>query len=253
MHCDDFRILLHGDLDGELDTAEAARLGEHLAVCEACRRVRDRQSTLRAAVRKHAAGQFPMPGRFPIRILAALPAERPAPERPRFPGRWFEFGAALAGVAVLACSLTYFLLVPGQEERFADEAIAGHSRSLLEGHLTDIASSEPATVRDWFRDKLDFAPPVKDVSAQGFSLVGGRLDYLYDRKLAAVVYRRGPTAINLFIWPAETTPETVPQQLLDEGLSIALWAEAGINYCSISKLDQKELAEFVRAYRSGAG
>ncbi|MBK8896521.1 MAG: zf-HC2 domain-containing protein [Candidatus Competibacteraceae bacterium] len=254
MHCDDFQILLHGDLDGELSSAEAAYLSGHLADCEACQRVRDRQLTLRAAVQKHAAGQFAMPKAFPIRILAALPAERAAPSLPLppFPRRWVAFGTALASVAALAAGLTYFLAAPGQDERFFDEAIAGHERSLLANHLTDIASADPATVLAWFRDKLDFVPPVKDVSAQGFNLVGGRLDFLYDRELAALVYRRDTALVNVFVWPAETLPKAVPQQFFDEGFSLVLWAEAGVNYCAVAKLNQTELAEFVRVYRSKA-
>ena len=250
MHCDAFRVLLHGDLDGELSPAETVRLGEHLATCEACRRVRKRQLTLRAALKKHAAGQFAMPKGFPIRVLAALPAERVTPSLLSFPRRWFAFGTALASVAVLAGGLTYFLVMSGQDERFFDEAIAGHTRSLLADHLTDIASSDPTTVRAWFQDKLNFVPPIKDISTQGFTLVGGRLEYLYDRELAAIVYQRGATAINMFVWPAETLPKAVPQQFLDEGFSLELWAEAGINYCVVGKLDKTELAEFVRAYRN---
>ncbi|MBL8250317.1 MAG: anti-sigma factor [Candidatus Competibacter sp.] len=252
MHCDDYRVLLHGDLDGELPPAETARLGEHLAACEACRCVRDQQFALRASLKKHAAGQFAMPKGFPIRVLAALPVERSAPPLLRFPGRRLAFGAALASVAVLAGGLTYFLVAPGQDERLFDAAVAGHARSLLAGHLTDIASSDPATVRAWFRDKLDFVPPVKAISARGFNLVGGRLDYLYDRELAALIYRRDTTVINVFVWPAEAISKAVPQQFLDDGLSVMLWAEAGINHCAVAKLDKKELAEFVRAYRARA-
>ena len=252
MRCDDARILIHGDLDGELAPAEAVRLGRHLAECAVCRRVRDRQRALRAAVKKHAADRFPPPEALPARVLAALPAERAAPARRRLPWRWFELGAALAGTAALTWSLTYFLAVPGQDERFADEAVAGHSRSLLEDHLTDVRSSDPAIVRDWFRSRLDFVVSVKNLSDRGFALVGGRLDYLYDREVAAVVYRRGPAAINLFVWPAAVQGATL-RELSDEGLNIALWTEAGTHYCSIGKLDAKELAEFVRAYRAGAG
>ncbi len=252
MRCDDARILIHGDLDDELEAAEAVRLDQHLAGCEACRRVRDRQRALRAAVKKHAADRFPAPETLGARILAALPAEPVAPARRRFPWRWLEFGAALVGTAALACGLTYFLVVPGQDERFADEAVAGHSRSLLEDHLTDVRSSDPAMVRSWFRSRLDFAVSVKDLSDRGFALVGGRLDYLYDREVAAVVYRRGTAAINLFVWPAEAT-DAIPRNLSDEGFGIALWTEAGINHCAIGKLDARELAEFVEAYRAGAG
>jgi anti-sigma factor RsiW len=252
MHCNESRILMHGDLDNELGPAEATALGEHLAACGACRRRYDRQRVLSAAVKKHAAERFPVPEALHASILAALPAEKPAREVRRFSWPWFQFGAALAGAVVLTWSLTYFLLVPNQDEQFVDEAISGHLRSLLVAHLTDITSSDPTIVRDWFKGKLDFAAPVKELSKQNFTLVGGRLDYMYDHEAAAVIYRRGSVVINLFIWPAEDARDTAPRWLSDEGFSLVLWTEAGINFCSIAKLDEKELAEFANVYRAGA-
>ncbi|MBK8184499.1 MAG: hypothetical protein IPK63_17145 [Candidatus Competibacteraceae bacterium] len=94
--------------------------------------------------------------------------------------------------------MTYFFAASGLDEHFFDEAIAGHARALRANYLMDITSSDPATVWNWFQDKLDFAPLAKDISTQGFSLVSGRLDYLYDRELAALIYQRGPTAITVF-------------------------------------------------------
>ncbi|MDS4039725.1 MAG: zf-HC2 domain-containing protein [Candidatus Competibacter sp.] len=253
MHCNDSRILMHGYLDNELEPAEATALGEHLAACGECRCLYDRQRVLSAAVKKHAAERFQVPEALPARILAALPAEKPARGFQRFPWQWFKFGVALAGAVMLTWNLTYFLLVPSQDDRFADEAISGHLRSLLIDHLTDITSSDPMTVRDWFKGKLNFAPPIKQLSKQDFVLVGGRLDYMYGREVAAASYRRGSTVINLFIWPAEDTRDTAPRRLSDDGFSILLWTEAGFNFCSIAKLDEKGLAEFANVYRDEAG
>lgn len=252
MPCHDFQILIHGDLDHELEPAEAARLGEHLAACAACRRAYDRQRVLRAAVKKHAAERFLVPEALHARILAALPAETSTPRVRLFPWNGLGLGVSLASAVFLTWSLTYFLLVPSQEERFVDEAVSGHLRSFLVNHLTDIASSDPLAVREWLESKLNFSPPVKELSQQGFTLVGGRLDYMYDQEVAVVVYRHGQEVINLFIWPAAVVQETAPRRFSEEGFHILLWTDAGIHFCSITKLDEKALAELAKAYGAGA-
>lgn len=253
MQCDDSRILIHGYLDHELEPDEATTLGEHLAACDECRRLYDRQHVVSTAVKKHAAECFPVPETLAASIFAALPAEKPARGGQRSPWPWFSLGAALTGAVLLTWSLTYFLLVPSQDDQFADQAISSHLRSLLVDHLTDVASSDPTTVRGWFKGKLNFAPPIKDLSPLGFGLAGGRLDYMYSCEVAAVIYRRGSTVINLFIWPAENQQDAAPRRLSDEGFSIVLWTEAGFNFCSITKQDEQELMKFVTAYRQEAG
>jgi anti-sigma factor RsiW len=253
MHCNDSKILVHSYLDNELAPTEATVLSEHLAVCGECQRFYEQHRLLCTAVKKHAADRFPVPDDLCVRILAALPAEKPMLRFQLFPWHWLKFGVALVGAVVLTWSLTYFLLVPNQDERFVDEAISGHLRSFLVNHLTDIASSDPITVQEWLESKLNFSPPVKELSKQGFTLVGGRLDYMYDQEVAAIVYQRGQEVINLFLWPVEVAKDTMPRQFSDEGFSIMLWTEGGINFCSIAKLDEKTLAEFAKAYGVGAG
>lgn len=252
MHCKEAQILLHGYLDNVLASSEAAAFSEHLAACNDCRRVYDQQGMLRAALRKQAAGQVPAPEALRARVLTTLRADASARQVSPFPWHWLPLGAALTGTAILVWGLTYFLLAPSQDERFADEAIAGHLRSLLIDHLTDMNAPEPTTVQAWFTGKLDLAPPIKDLSTQGFTLVGGRLDYLYDRKVAAVIYRQGQTAINLFIWPAEAAKDTPLRPLSEDGFSILLWTDRGLNFCSISTLDEQALIAFAKAYGARA-
>lgn len=239
---------MHGYLDNELEPAEAAAVAEHLAVCSDCRHACHRQRALGSAVRAYAADRFSVPAGLRARILAALPGAEPAPSFRLFSGTWLKPGVALAGVAALTWSLTYFLVVPGPDERLADEAISGHLRSLLVNHLTDIDSSDPITVRAWFSARLNFVPPIRDLSGQGFALAGGRLDYLYDQEVAAVIYRRGPAVINLFIWPAETGRDSALRSLSDEGFSILLWTKESIHFCLISRLGEQALTELASAY-----
>jgi anti-sigma factor RsiW len=133
--------------------------------------------------------------------------------------------------------------------RVAQDVVVNHVRSLLADHLTDVASSDRHTVKPWFAGKLDFAPSVVDLSAEGFPLVGGRLDYLEHRPVAALVYGRRKHTINLFIWPSEHASGGAPQSTTNQGYQIAHWHEAGTTYWAISDLNSGELRQFVQLIR----
>lgn len=124
-----------------------------------------------------------------------------------------------------------------------DDAVAGHVRSLMAGHLTDVASSDQHTVKPWFTGKLDFAPDVKDFAPQGFALVGGRLDYLEGRTVAALVYRRNLHSINVFIWPSAKEGSGKLTVEKRRGYAIINRETAGLHYCLVSDLNEKELTE----------
>jgi anti-sigma factor RsiW len=121
--------------------------------------------------------------------------------------------------------------------------VAGHVRSLMAGHLMDVVSTDQHTVKPWFNGRLDFAPDVKDFAAQDFPLVGGRLDYLGDRPVAALVYRRNKHVINVFVWPAADTSEAPKETQNLRGFNIINRQANGLRYCLVSDLNEKELRD----------
>jgi anti-sigma factor RsiW len=143
------------------------------------------------------------------------------------------------------------LIIPaGTERRVEDDAVAGHIRSLQVEHLTDVRTSNQHLIKPWFNGKIDFSPPVPELSGQGFPLAGGRLDYVGGRTVAAIVYRRRLHTINLFVWPAGGASERTVQK---DGYAVAEWSSDGLRYVAVSDIAPTELATFKQAFVRAAG
>jgi anti-sigma factor RsiW len=244
VNCQEIKTLKHAYADGELDPVRAAEIERHLSDCPTCSQAYENLRALRSAL-KSADLHFKAPAQLKQRIRASLPNEaRSSSSKPFGWWQWLKWGMPGAGTALIAFLLATALIRPSADERMAQEVTASHLRSLMASHLTDVASSDQHTVKPWFAGKVDFAPPVKDLAAQGFPLVGGRLDYLQDRPVAALVYKRNQHLVNLFIWPATNSSSTRKKPAVRRGCNLIHWNESGMTFWAVSDLNAAELREF---------
>ncbi|MBR0694635.1 anti-sigma factor [Bradyrhizobium lablabi] len=240
MTCEEAEVLLHALIDGELDAGHAREVEAHIASCAHCAALaRDYREI------SQAMGQADLRYKAPLelrrRIEKALPQPQAAPSR-RAVLRGFALGSAVSAMA--ATGLVAIVLRNDDEQRIRSEVVSAHLRSLQAGHLTDVVSTDQHTVKPWFNGKLDVSPPVIDLTAQGFTLIGGRLDYVDARAIGAVVYKRRQHVINLFVAQTANTERQPAKISTLQGFNIRRWSDRGLNYWAVSDLGADELSEF---------
>lgn len=160
---------------------------------------------------------------------------------------WWPIGLSFACGLLVASAVLMSAGLRQREDPLAQEVVAAHVRSLMADHLTDVASTDQHTVKPWFAGKLDFSPPVVDLAADGFPLVGGRLDYLADRTVAALVYRRRGHTINVFVMPAADARPMAVSAIDRNGFHVLEWQAQGMRLWAVSDVSPPELRQFVAA------
>jgi len=237
--------LLDAYLDGELDLVRNVQIEHHLAECTSCAEWCARARALRGAIA--AANLYE---RAPVglreRLTAAPPRARILP-RPKSTARRRVLMAALAaGIAVVALGLGYFTWSQRAtvDDRLSREVVAGHVRSRQAEHLFDVESSNTHVVKPWLVAHLDYSPPVATLSGSPFKLLGGRLDYLDGRPVAALVYQVRQHVINLFVWPEDG--ERHVRALQRQGFNLVHWRAGGMCYWAVSDLNEADLREFAQ-------
>lgn len=274
MNCQELGRWIGPLLDGELDARNTAEVQAHLAGCPACQRQYEAQRALSSNIRRLDLA-YAAPASLRQRIGAALEAEmagagaasegalrEPAPSEGKALGRkkvlragqgssrfsqwlmWAGWPVAVAASALLATVMLQ------QRALQTDDIVAAHVRSLLVDHLSDVVSTSHHTVKPWFAGKIDFTPPVPDLSSRGFELVGGRLDYVRGQSVAAVIYRKHGHIINVLTGLPGHGLDKLPQSEHIQGYSLRSWQQAGLDLVAISDIDPRELANLQEGYES---
>jgi anti-sigma factor RsiW len=246
MKCDEAEILLHGLVDTEVDPEHASRIETHMGDCTGCAA----QLRLHRAMRRMMANadlRFPAPPGLRTRIKATLPVAAAAPSRRTLFGG-FAFGSLLPAAAAL---LMIAVIRSDQDQVIVSDVVSAHLRSLQANHLTDVQSNNQRGVEPWFNDRLGIAPPVPDLTAKGFNLIGGRIDYVLGKPVAAIVYRRSDHLINLFVAQGAEVERGTRVETM-EGVNVVLWSENGLNLCAVGDLSAEELADFRKQFEAAA-
>jgi anti-sigma factor RsiW len=249
MMCDDARLLLHAYLDNELDAAQSVAIVRHMQGCPACAADYAGYAQLRDGI-AHAS----LYRRAPEALRQSWSTEkRAAPQaRVRRVPPALAVAAGFAAALVVAAPAWFYTAHhasdPGQ---WADEAISSHIRSMQPQHLMDVVSTDQHTVKPWFAGKLDFSPRVKDLAAEGFPLVGGRLDALGGRSVAALIYKRHLHVINLYQWPVSSA-DAGQNATQWHGYSAIQWTADRMHFVAVSDVSSNELQQFVLAFRDDA-
>jgi anti-sigma factor RsiW len=250
--CKSNERLLHGYLDGELDIVRTVEFEEHLKTCADCDAELREQQIMRQSLRSSSLYER-APEHLRVRIRAEIPSgdvrRKVTSMQRRSVVTWLAAAAAIVAAFILGGRLIPQMGSQRQTNLIAEEIVSSHIRSLEPGHLFDVQSTDQHTVKPWFDGKLDFAPPVIDLASEGFPLVGGRLDYVDGRPVAALVYRRRLHYINVFVWPS-TEGQKVPAGLqVREGYNILHWTQNGMTFWVVSDLAGDELQTFAGLLR----
>ena len=243
--CAELELLIQADLDGELDAAATASLAAHIQDCPGCAALHTEMTRLTASLRA-SLHRTPAPARLRAALQARL-ASPPIPPPVRSRWRLALPTATFAAGAALAASI--LLLAPADADRaVATELFSGHVRALQPGHLLDVPSSDRHTVKPWFEGRVDFAPAVPDLAADGFPLVGGRLDVIGGRTVAVLVYRHDRHPINVFVWPGP--PQAAEATTRRDGFTLRHWSQHGLTFHAVSDLDPADFAIFTRQFQA---
>ena len=250
MDCQNAQTLLDTYLDGELDPVRNLEIEEHLHGCARCSQSSSDRRVIRHGLKTESL-YFKAPPDLQRRIQRSVrqAANVEAPSR-WLSLSWIKIAAPLAAAALVVLLLVPFFNRPSSDELLTQEVVASHIRSLMANHLADVPSTDEHTVKPWFNGKIDFSPPVSDLAKDGFPLIGGRLDYLKNRPVAALVYRRDKHVINVFVWPSDNSAPSSAPIKTQQGYHVIHWENAGSNFWIVSDLEASQLAKFAELLKS---
>ena len=246
MNCQEAKSQLQVFLDGELDLTKSLEMEKHLGECSACSLALNSLRLLAQSLRDDFL-HFQPTVDFEKRVRSALRHESGSGAQ-TFRWRWLIPALSAAALAIVFTG--YLLMRTPAEDLVSSEIVSSHVRTLMtSSHLIDVPSEDPHTVKPWFDGKLDFSPPVKDLTAQGFALIGGRLDYIANRPVAVLIYQRRKHTINVFVWPAAKS-DIKPVAQVRQGYNLIHWTKSGMMFWAVSDLNLAELQQLAEELRN---
>ena len=239
MNCDEISELLDAYFDGEVDALTTRDIEEHLSDCSSCQmklaEIQKTSNLLRSSVSYYIA-----PKGLERKIRRSLPTKRSGFIWKNWTGQ-VAIGFSTFAIGILVA--VFFLNNSNSNPQLADELVSNHIRSLLPGHLIDVASSDKHTVKPWFAGKIDFTFDVPDFSSQGFQLLGGRVDYMEHHQVAVLIYGHGKHIINLYVTEQSEFPNSLSSTKFN-GYCILNWSKASLRYFAISDMENTEMQKF---------
>ena len=245
MECSEARVAVSALVDDELSGEQRRLVEDHVASCAACSAIAEDYRRIGRSLKAAAFVRAPADMAELIRLQIAR--EIGGDQSPAA-GGWKTYtsqAAALLLVAGLSASTGWHVaMTRSAQDGLQGDILSAHVRSLLQDKPTQIASSDRHTVKPWFIGRLDYAPPVQDLTAEGFPLTGARLDFVGDRRVASIVYMRRQHLINLFVWPADAGAAAASEPSAVKGYNALTWTADGVVHWAISDLNLPELKQF---------
>jgi anti-sigma factor RsiW len=250
MNCISSRELLGAYLDEETDAGLQTEVQTHLAACNPCSAAYARLRQRRADIQLHAP-RYQAPAWLLGSVRAALRGEAAnetkAGLRTNRSWGWLAIAASILLCVSAGWNAVLLQSRTAERDNLAENLLASHVRSLIGTHLMDVPSSDQHTVKPWFDGKLNFSPDVKDLTSQGFPLLGGRIEYISERPVAALVYGRRKHIINLLTWPAGTSSRVT--RWSRQGYNMVHWKKGEMDYWAIADITVDELEQFRDLYK----
>jgi anti-sigma factor RsiW len=246
MSCDLEYSVVHSYFDGELSVIRAAEFKHHLAHCSDCMDEFAALSSLRGSL-QYARLYETAPASLRLKIRWDLQSAGPTPSW-SLPLAWRGLAAA---IGVFLVVLILWRVIPGvrKEEdyqaEFAAEIFDAHLRSLLPGQITNVNSADPETVKAWFASQVKFVFPVRDFTADGFALQGGRVDIVQGHTVAALVYRNREQVFNVFIWRTRGSDGSA-RPGTRQGYQWIDWRKGSLEFCTVSEAAPSDLERLHR-------
>jgi anti-sigma factor RsiW len=250
MDCPTCEAMVDAYIDGELTATESADFERALELCPDCGKRLDSAKAISSLIRDLPAE--PAPDLLRARIERELRGiagrtlgARPSDARWGEQMRWMAYAASL----VVAVSIGWAGgTLTGRGTSDSDALVAGYLRVAMAEHPVDVASSDHHTVKPWYAGRIDYSPPVYDLTSSGFPLVGGRLDVIDGRKVAVLVYQRNLHKLALSLWPAASSAaNSAPKVTQHDGFAIAEWRYGGFECRAVSDVSPTEMAAFTAA------